>query len=128
MERNNALIVEDLVQAQKVAENILQALGYVTTVVDCGAAALDLMIRRHFDLLLLDIELPDINGFEISDTIRGLEHRRNQPITIVALTAHVNQDLYYRCKQAGINHIIHKPLTIEKARYLLGHKVRAPQK
>lgn len=115
---SNILIVEDLNVAQKVAINILTKLGCRTEVAKNGAHALELILRKRYDLVLLDIDLPDLNGFSISETIRSLE-RSNKHIPIVALTANSTEDLGRKCQQFGIDDYIIKPLTIEKARYTL---------
>ena len=67
------LLIEDLEMAQKLAANILIDLGHKVSVAHNAESALNLLISERFDLILLDLDLPDMSGFSISETIRGLE-------------------------------------------------------
>lgn len=116
------LIVEDLALAQKAAVEILTLLGYETDVANCGATALELILTQPYDMLIMDLDLPDLNGFEVSKTIRKLE-RKDKRRKIIALTAHSSEDLGRRCQHSGIDNYILKPLTIEKARNIFGNNL-----
>jgi CheY-like chemotaxis protein len=115
------LIIEDLKVAQLAAQSIFDRLNCQVTVVGTGVAALNQIMVKHFDMIFLDIELPDMDGFEITTTIRSLE--RHHHIPIVAVTAHTYDNFDVRCHASGLDDFIYKPLTIEGVRYMLNKHV-----
>ncbi len=114
----NILLVEDLVAAQKVAVHVLIHLGHRVLVAKNSKEALDTLITRSIDLILLDLDLPDISGFSIAETIRSVE-KVNKHKIIIALTAHASSELPGQCRRFGIDDYMIKPLSDEKARYTL---------
>jgi CheY-like chemotaxis protein len=115
------LIIEDLKIAQLAAKSIFERLNCETTLVDSGVAALDLIMSKQFDMIFLDIELPDMDGFEITSTIRSLE--RHHHIPIVAVTAHSYDNFDLRCQATGVDDFIFKPLTIEAVRHMINKHI-----
>jgi two-component system, OmpR family, aerobic respiration control sensor histidine kinase ArcB len=118
MKKIAVLIIEDLQMAQKMAVNIFTQLDCYITVVPNGAGALDLIINHQFDIVFLDIELPDINGFDITATVRSLESL-NRHIPIVAVTANYFENFEIKCQSAGFNDFMMKPLTVDAVRHML---------
>ncbi|HEX3875563.1 MAG TPA: ATP-binding protein [Bryobacteraceae bacterium] len=105
------LIVEDNPVNQLVAERALSTLGYTPTIVSSGEAALETIADRDFDLILMDCQMPGMDGYETTTEIRrrevGLRHT-----TIVAMTANSIEGDRERCMQAGMDDYLSKPFRI----------------
>jgi len=99
------LLVEDNKINQVVTNKILEGFGYITTIVNDGYEAIGLLKNQSFDIILMDINMPRINGFETSILIRNLE------ITtpIIALTAFDKQEIIEQVKSSNMNGAIVKP-------------------
>lgn len=93
-----------------VTQRLLQKLGCVVTSVSSGFECLS-VIGSSFKVILLDLHMPDLDGFEVAARIRKFRSR-NWPM-IVALTASAEEGLWERCKQAGINGVIRKPVLLQ---------------
>jgi len=109
------LLVEDNKFNQIVTVEQLDYVGIDVTTVDGGRQALELLARNSaFDAVLMDIQMPDMDGYEVTRTIReGLELT---DLPIIAITAHVVDDKRQQCIDAGMNNIISKPVD-ENAMY-----------
>jgi signal transduction histidine kinase/DNA-binding NarL/FixJ family response regulator len=102
------LIVEDNPVNQKLAVRILQRLGYRTETADHGRAALAAMEREEFDAVLMDCQMPEMDGFDATARIREREgDARHTPI--IAVTANVLEEDRERCLQAGMDEYVAKP-------------------
>jgi signal transduction histidine kinase/DNA-binding response OmpR family regulator/HPt (histidine-containing phosphotransfer) domain-containing protein len=112
------LVVEDNEVNQEVAIGTLEAMGCRVTTVSGGQDAIHLLLREDFDIVLLDCEMPDMDGFETTRQIRALEAAGGRgaraPAVIVALTAHVLAGTRERCLEAGMNDYMGKPYTEEQ--------------
>lgn len=106
------LLVEDLLMARMAAEQLLKKLGCEVTSAEDGATALALAQSEHFDLIFMDIGLPDITGFEVTENIRKLPAPYGTVI-IVALTAHDDEENRARSIETGMQGFYTKPLTSE---------------
>lgn len=105
------LIVEDNLVNQKVARLMLDLLGADSDACEGGVTALKRIRQRHYDLILLDIQLPDLDGFELTQKIREQERAEGRaPAYIVACTAFTIPGDRERCLEAGMNDYIAKPL------------------
>jgi PAS domain S-box-containing protein len=114
------LVAEDIDMNQLVIEGLLTAAGHRVTIVDNGAAALEAVRARDYDLILMDMEMPVVDGLIATRAIRGLD-RRGRDIPIIALTANAMSDQVARSRAAGMNDHVAKPIhretllaTIEK--------------
>lgn len=116
--RTKILMIEDLELAQLAAIDILDQLDCSCVIAENGAEALDFIITSNFDMVFVDIELPDINGFEISTTVRSLE-RKNKHIPIIAVTAYPFENFEMKCKASGFDDYLLKPITLETARHII---------
>lgn len=118
------LVVEDNNIAATVATIILGKLGCNVINALTGFEAIS-QIKEHgpFDLIFMDIGLPDIDGYETTKRIRILEKASKKPTPIVALTAHGDEEHRERALQVGMNAIITKPLTKERAQEVLSEMI-----
>jgi two-component system sensor histidine kinase/response regulator len=101
------LIAEDNPVNQEVAGTMLRKRGHSVTMVDNGRAAVAAVAREPFDLVLMDIQMPEMDGIEATEAIRALPRGREQ--RIVALTAHASGAEKERCLAAGMNDYLTKP-------------------
>lgn len=104
------LLVEDIPTNQLIASEILESLGATVEVADNGRIALDLLAQedKHFDIVLMDIQMPEMDGFEATHRIRGAGKYPDLPI--IAMTAHAFEEEKKRCEEAGMNDFLSKPI------------------
>lgn len=105
------LLVEDNEMNTLLASSIIERTGASITEADNGSAAIDLLQKKSFDIILMDLHMPGMNGFETTKYIR---ENLGLAIPIIAITANVINDEEKRCLEAGMNGFISKPYT-EKA-------------
>jgi len=105
-----ALLVEDDKLNQMVAEKMLDRMGVQVDKVENGAAALDLLKRKNYDLVLMDIQMPELNGYETTQLIRHSYNNSVKNIPILAMTANVFDGEKKRCLEAGMDDYISKPI------------------
>jgi len=113
-ERNyqaTVLLAEDNVVNAKIASKILEKLGIKAVVVEDGEQALDQILNHTFDLVLMDINMPVMDGITAAEKIRELSFPKNQ-IPILALTANAMMEDKERCIKAGMNGFISKPIKL----------------
>jgi two-component system, sensor histidine kinase and response regulator len=106
------LVVDDNVINLEVAQAMLERVGCRVTVAEDGNGALDHAHRRRFDAILMDCQMPGMDGYAATAAIRRTEtERRSQATPIVALTANVLARDRTRCLEAGMNHFLAKPFS-----------------
>ncbi|NOY62528.1 MAG: response regulator [Gammaproteobacteria bacterium] len=105
------LIVDDNVVNQKVTEGLVRKLGCKTKIVSNGVEALEAVAREHYDLILMDCQMPVMDGYQATREIRKREGEACR-VPIVALTAHAFDDNYQHCLDAGMDGYTAKPLHI----------------
>ncbi len=105
------LLVEDLLNNQLLATRILERVGHSVVVVNNGIEALERMASERFDLVLMDLHMPDMNGYEATLQIRAGEEGGawNPQVPIIAVTARVLDSEKEKCLQAGMNAYLRKP-------------------
>ncbi|MDB4512219.1 ATP-binding protein, partial [Arenicella sp.] len=106
------LIVEDNLINQKVTSSIIQKLGYPVTIASNGKEAVDLCQERNFSIILMDLSMPEMDGFEATQRIRGQEG--GSKAKIIAVTGHVFQEHRQRCEEVGIDDFLSKPYNLFK--------------
>ncbi len=106
------LLAEDNMINQKVALGILAKYGYRVDVAADGIEVLDALSRQAYDLILMDVNMPNMDGLTATRTIRSSLPQAEQP-QIIALTANAMREDHARCLQAGMNGYISKPIQVE---------------
>jgi PAS domain S-box-containing protein len=117
------LLAEDNPANQRLAIAQLERLGFNVELAVNGQRALDTYTAHpdRFDLILMDCQMPEMDGFEASQKIRELESRLGGHVTIVAMTANAMQGDREACLAAGMDDYISKPVTIDNLRRVLTH-------
>jgi len=114
------LLVEDIETNRMVCNIYLNNLGYSVTATKTGEEAIEIMKKESFDVVLMDIEMPGISGFETTKRIRsGLAGEQNKDIYIIALTAHAISGYREKCLNASMNDYISKPVSKEILKQVL---------
>ena len=112
------LLVEDSPVNQKIAAGVLRRLGHAATIAADGRAALALVRKKRFDLVFMDVEMPEMDGPEATRELRTLLPRHWQPV-IVALTAHTDQAMHDRLIAGGMDACLTKPLQLDELAKIL---------
>jgi len=107
------LVVEDSVANQKVALAVLKPQGHAVTVARDGQEAVALFGSQLFDLVLMDVQMPLMDGFESTRAIRSMEEETGGHVPIIAMTAHALQGDREKCLAAGMDGYLTKPIRRE---------------
>ncbi len=119
--RGTALVVEDNPVNLMIARKILENMGLSVDTAENGAGAIEAAGRTEYDLILMDCQMPGMDGLEATRRIRAFEfEQRRRPAAVLALTANAMAGDRERCLQAGMNDYLSKPVKRE----LLAGKVR----
>jgi signal transduction histidine kinase/CheY-like chemotaxis protein/HPt (histidine-containing phosphotransfer) domain-containing protein len=111
------LLVEDQPANQKVAQGILKKLGHRVDTVDNGREALAALEKKTYDVVLMDIQMPGMDGMAATRRIRSGDGAvLNSGVPIVAMTAHAMKGDRERCLAAGMNAYLAKPISIDRLR------------
>jgi PAS domain S-box-containing protein len=111
LELGMVLVVEDNRFNRQFFEDLLTAWGQQVTLAEGGLQGLQLMEEHHFDLVLLDIRMPGMDGIEVARRIRQREQQRSEaPVPIIAVTADLDGATRQACLDAGINEVLAKPV------------------
>ena len=104
------LLVEDSIPNQKVALAILQSQGHTVVVANDGQEALERFGAQEFDAILMDIQMPGMDGFACTAAIRSAEARTGAHVPIIAMTAHALAGDREKCLAAGMDDYVSKPI------------------
>jgi len=113
------LLVEDNLMAQKGASLLLSSLGCKVDVASCGKEAITLFKPGYYALVLMDIGLPDMKGYEVARHLKQLEESTSFVVPILGLSAHATEDEKQLSSEVGMSEIFSKPLLSEQARAIL---------
>jgi signal transduction histidine kinase/CheY-like chemotaxis protein/streptogramin lyase len=108
------LLAEDNPVNQRLAMRLLERRGHHVDLASSGREAIDCLEREHFDLILMDLQMPDMDGLEATAMIREREKQRGGRTPIVALTAYTMKGDRERCLEAGMDNYINKPIDAVK--------------
>jgi CheY-like chemotaxis protein len=104
------LLAEDNVVNQKLAVRLLTKRGCTVVVANNGKEALAALARGPFDVVLMDVQMPEMSGFEATSAIRQRERETGGHVPIIAMTAHAMRGDRERCLEAGMDHYVSKPI------------------
>jgi signal transduction histidine kinase/DNA-binding response OmpR family regulator len=110
LSHSKILLAEDNLVNQRVVQRVLQKEGHDVVVVANGREAMEALRREAFDLVLMDVQMPEMDGIEATRAIRQTEALTKAHIPIVALTAHAMKSDQDRCVAAGMDGYISKPI------------------
>jgi signal transduction histidine kinase/ActR/RegA family two-component response regulator len=120
------LVVDDNEINQVVACKFLQKLGCQVEVARNGREAVDSIARATYDAVLMDCEMPEMTGYEATQEIRCHEQHTTRHLPIIALTGHASPEDAAKCRQAGMDDVVTKPLTLPALREKLERLLARP--
>ena len=113
------LVVEDNPVNQKIALAMLERLGYRAHAVGNGKEAVEAVERARYDLVLMDCQMPEMDGYEASRTIRSAEQTGQPTVTIIAMTANALKGDRERCLEAGMDDYVTKPIRMAELKTVI---------
>jgi CheY-like chemotaxis protein len=114
------LLAEDNSVNQTLARRMLENHGHTVTVVSNGREALEALSSKSFDIVLMDVQMPEMNGLEATSIIRGREAASGGHVPIIAMTAHAMAGDRERCLAAGMDGYISKPVQMAELLQAIG--------
>ncbi len=112
--RRQILLVEDNPVNQKLAARLLEKRGYTIDTANNGHEALAALDRQPYDLVLMDVQMPGMNGLDATAAIREREKATGEHVPIVAMTAHAMKGTREKCLRSGMDEYISKPIRPSK--------------
>jgi two-component system, sensor histidine kinase and response regulator len=108
------LLAEDNVINQRVAVRLLEKQGHSIVVAANGKQAVDIYQTEGLDIILMDVQMPDMNGYEATAAIREIERVSRKHIPIIAMTAHAMKGDREHCLEAGMDGYLSKPIKVSE--------------
>jgi len=105
------LLAEDNAVNQKLACRLMEKRGHSVVVAGTGRAVLEALENQEFDLILMDVQMPDMDGFEATEAIREREKSSGKHLPIIAMTAHAMAGDREHCLAAGMDGYVPKPIS-----------------
>jgi CheY-like chemotaxis protein len=115
----HVLLAEDNAVNQRLAMRLLEKHGHRVTLTTNGREALAALEQENFDVVLMDVQMPEMDGFEATAAIRVREQRTGRHLPIIAITAHAMRGDQERCLAAGMDGYISKPIRVQELIALL---------
>ncbi len=106
----HVLVADDSPVNQEVAVGLLELGGHTAEVADNGRAAVEAFQRQAFDVVLMDVEMPEMDGLAATARIRQLEEATGARVPVIAMTAHAVNGFQDRCLEVGMDGYISKPI------------------
>ncbi|MDH5179311.1 MAG: response regulator [Gammaproteobacteria bacterium] len=114
LSNKNVLMVEDNIVNQKVTAAMLRHFGIIADVAENGQIAMAMLQEKKYDIILMDCQMPVLNGFDATRAIRKLENAgTNKDVPVLAMTANASPDAMSMCFDSGMNDIIAKPVELD---------------
>lgn len=111
------LVADDDPLNLRICARLLKELGHTGALVTDGAKAMKILDQQTFDVLLLDVNMPELNGFETLKALRSLEQRTGRKrLPVLMVSGHAGEETHQHFKQAGADGFIVKPLGLEALR------------
>ncbi len=110
----NVLLVEDNTLNQILAQKVLSDWGWKVQIADNGLIAVDKIEKQNFDVVLMDIQMPEMDGYEATRYVREMLPQPKSSIPIIAMTAHALSGEEEKCYKAGMDGYVSKPFNPEK--------------
>jgi PAS domain S-box-containing protein len=110
IQKRHILLAEDNVVNQRVAMGLLHRRGHQVTIAENGLAVLEALAKNTFDVVLMDVQMPEMGGIEATGRIRELECGTGRRLRIIAMTAHAMRGDRERCLAAGMDGYLSKPI------------------
>jgi signal transduction histidine kinase/DNA-binding response OmpR family regulator/HPt (histidine-containing phosphotransfer) domain-containing protein len=123
--RLKVLVAEDNVVNQKLAVRLLEKQGHTAALAVNGKEALALLEKETFDLVLMDVQMPEMGGFEATAAIRDRERATSSHVPIIAMTAHAMKGDRERCLAAGMDDYVAKPVQAAKLNEVIAEVMAA---
>jgi signal transduction histidine kinase/DNA-binding response OmpR family regulator/HPt (histidine-containing phosphotransfer) domain-containing protein len=122
----NILVAEDNRVNQVVATRILEKMGHRITLANNGAAAIALLQENSFDLVFMDIQMPEMDGITATKSIRLQEMHGSRHLPIIAMTAHALKQDRERCLEAGMDEYVSKPIDTKELKLAIAKAMNLP--
>ena len=107
-------MAEDNLINQKMAERLLEKQGWQVTIANNGKEAVEWVEKNEFDLVLMDVQMPEMDGFEATEVIRERERKTGKHIPIIALTANAFAEDKKKCLETGMDAFSTKPIKLQE--------------
>ena len=111
--RAKILVIDDYAINLELTKEILEALGCFVDATDSGSSAIDLFKTNDYDMVFMDLQMPDLSGYEVTEELRKIE-KGGKRVPIIALTANVVEEDEDKHKKAGMNGYLSKPIRIKE--------------
>ncbi|GAB4111393.1 MAG: hypothetical protein OHK0057_18800 [Thermoflexibacter sp.] len=111
--QKQVLVAEDSSVIQNITKKVLQFQNYNITAVKNGLQVLEIMEKNDFDIILMDINMPGMDGMECARQIRKLSDEKKSSVPIVAITGNAKNYTLEDFREAGINEYLQKPLNFD---------------
>lgn len=108
----NILLAEDVVPNQLIAKKFFERMGHTVQIAANGLEAVSSIQNREFDIIFMDMQMPEMDGCTATQKIRQMDHVADD-LPIIAVTANVNEEDRQKCLDAGMNDFISKPIQFE---------------
>jgi CheY-like chemotaxis protein len=118
------LLAEDNIINQKVATGIVEKMGHSVRIAGDGTEVLSIMDTESFDVILMDVQMPNMDGFDATRTIREREKLSGSHIPIIAMTAYAMKGDREKCLEVGMDGYVSKPINVNELEQALDDLIK----